>query len=236
MTMAIFKKTMLFTTLLAALGGCSNKLHLVTEGYSQADIERLQHALRRQGLAVEQADIMIPGKYPNGVISMPPNFSSPEVITTIQQVLAAQGYQAAEEFKFGRGNHHYLDDIGLYLRHPDIEPSLAMPPYLESHLCGQGFVSLTFQDSGHFLLESEQPVGDDFQLSRHRGQWRFDGKQLRLAPEGGATVRFEKYIGSEETPVGPRQAEYYRPTGHSELPELSCTFSLVHMDSNGFSQ
>ena len=235
-TMTLLNKTTFFTILLFALGGCSNKIHLFTAGYPPADVDKLRQALEQQGFDVEQAGIIVPPEYPNGVISMPPNFPSPALIADIQQVLAAQGYHAAQEFKFGQGNHHYLADIGLYLRHPDVDPALAMPPYLEGNGCQKESVSLTLQESGRFLVESEQRVGDNYRLARHQGQWQFDGRQLRLAPNGADALIFEKYWGVEDTPVGQRQAEYYRPTGISKLPELNCTFSIVHMDSGGFRQ
>ena len=170
----------LMLLLLLLLAGCSHTVHLITEGYSNVQPAELKIKIEQLDYIVSDEDSNIPNHYPNTLIASHP-LQAPSDISTLQNVLLDSGFSMAQRLNFGQNKHFYSQGhIGLYLRHPDINPAKKMPSYIESENCRSNYATLGFPSKNMFLLETEQHIDGQSTLSTKQGQWQFDGETLHL--------------------------------------------------------
>jgi len=227
-----FMKKLIALILLITLGGCATKVHLITQGYQEADIEKISQQLRDKGFDVERSSSAIPKNYPNSVLAMHPAHQSASDITTLQSFLADNAFEQAAELRFGQSRHYYnLGNIGLYLRHPDVNPNAVMPYYVESVGCKTGYATLAFQPNQSMLLETEVRIDNQLELHTEKGRWLFDGSLLTITLDNNEIAQFSQSKISRDTPHGPRPALLYSPTTKNHQNDaLQCHFEVIFIN------
>ena len=225
--------------LVFSLAGCSKtKLHLVNEGYSIQQVDKLTNELTHQGIEVTVSTLPIPSEFPNNSLAMNPGFSDLSFISVIQNILTEQGYSRAAELRFTQGKHFYnLGHVGLYLRNP-LDSTSKMPAYLRTQYCKSADSTIMFTSNGKFILEFDGKTYDA-PLQEIRGNYIFDGNTLTLQPyfkEGSqqnklAMQHFSFYREQRATPFGDKPADVFKPHHKSHsVKQLNCDFLIIYMD------
>lgn len=214
---------------LVVLSGCATKVHLITQGYQEDDIARISHQLRAKGFNVERSTSSIPNSYPNSVIAMHPAHKPTLDMTTLQSFLIENTFDAAAELRFGQNRHYYNQGhVGLYLRHPDVNPNAVMPYYVESVGCKTGYATLAFQPDKTMLLETEIRIGNKLELHTEHGRWLFDGSLLTITLNNNQLAKFSQRKIIRDTALGPKLALLYSPTTNNHQNDaLKCHFEVV---------
>ena len=221
-----------FIVLLLILSACSTKVHLITEGYSDEKVNSLQQQLIEKGYQVNVQNIAIPAEFPNSVIAINPSYQNFATINELSTLLDLLSFAPAVERRFGQGRHFYTsNNIGMYLRSPNINPDDSMPPYLRTQYCKKGDANLEFNTNGEFTLETEQYVNDDYALEYNKGKWWLTNRVLTLTLNNGESARFIKTQQQVETHQGMKTADVFIPKKeNAELKELSCKFLIIYME------
>jgi len=217
---------------LVLLNGCASTVHLISQGYNETQLSNISKQIQELGFNVEHSVVDVPAHYPNAVLALNPAHSVSDDIPKLQQMLHALDIAPAQELRFGSNKHFYNDGhIGLYLRHPDINPSAAMPPYLESVNCPTGYATLAFAAKQQLYLETGKNVKGELQLTTTLGRWFFNGEILSITLNQHAVAQFGKSEVTRETALGPRPALLFTPTTlKHQSPALKCQFEVVFMD------
>jgi len=222
----------LFITLSFILSACSTQVHLVTEGYPKKKVDSLKQQLIEKGYQVNIQNIAIPAEFPNSVIAINPSYQNFAAINELTLLLDSLAFATTVERRFGQGRHFYsVNNIGLYLRNPNIDPADAMPPYLRTQYCNKGDANLEFKKNGEFTLETEHYVNDDYVLDYKSGKWWLTNRVLTLKLDNGTTAKFIKDQQQVETYQGMQPADVFLPKKqNAELKQLSCKFIIIYMD------
>lgn len=222
----------IFIILIALISACSTHIHLVTEGYSQQKVTHLRQSLVESGYQVTAQNIVIPEEFPNSVIAVNPSYRSFKTIEDLRLLLGQLGFSPAVERRFGQGHHFYTkDNIGLYLRNPDVVTEGKMPPYLRTQYCNKGDANLEFKSSGEFILETERYDNDDYLLEYSKGKWQLVNRILTLQLDNGKVAIFTKDQQQVETHQGLKPADVFIPKReNAAMKQLSCKFLIIYMD------
>ncbi len=222
----------LFVAICLFLTGCSSQVHLITQGYDNEQTAEISAKISKAGFTVVQSSIGIPSHYPNSVIALNPAHSVEQDIPNLQQLVHELGFNSAEVLRFGSDKHFYNNGhIGLYLRHPSINPNSLMPPYIESIQCPTGYATLGFGGNQKMHLETGKNVNGELELSTVHGHWAFNGNLLTLSLPQLNKARFIQTEVNRETHLGARPALLYTPqqANHS-IAALNCSFEVILMN------
>ncbi|MCJ8321476.1 MAG: hypothetical protein MJK12_17710 [Colwellia sp.] len=221
----------LFITLSFLLTACSTQVHLITEGYSTNKVNLLKQQLIEKGYRVKVLNITIPVEFPNSVIAINPSYQNFSAINELSLLLESLAFSTAVERRFGQGHHFYTaNNIGLYLRNPEVNSANSMPPYLRTQYCKKGDANLEFRKNGEFTLETESYVNDDYVLDTLPGKWWLANRVLTLTLDNGTTAKFIKDQQQVETYQGMKPADVFLPSKeNAELKQLSCKFIIIYM-------
>lgn len=214
------------------LSGCATKVHLITQGYSEQERKQFVETLSQQGFNVREADIVMPNHFPSTVISFHPAHPKPTDIEKLKKFVAANELPQALEMQFGQKRHFYNQgNIGLYLRHPDINLNETLPLYVRSFNCGKQQATLFFSPDHKLELEYDVHRDGDYRLVFKRGFWAFDGSIVTANFEDLPPVRFIQSEAMRDTPMGPREALVYTPIKKDHtIKQLNCPYEVVFVN------
>lgn len=214
------------------LNGCATNIHLTTHGYTNAKVVEITQLLKGHGFKVIKTDIAIPKSYPNNVIAMNPAHQKTTDIPLLQSLLAKSNIEPASEFRFGESRHYYSKGhLGLYLRHPDINPNAVMPPYLQSIGCPTGYATLAFQPNQLLLLETEVRQNGKLELHTEKGHWSFDGNLLIITLDSKQQAKFIQSNITRSTQFGEKPGLLYSPIlNNHQNDALKCHFEIIFVN------
>lgn len=218
-------------TLAFFLTGCAKtQLHLINQGYTNEQLDKLTATLKSQGVNVTMSQVPIPSEFPDSALALNPSFSNIEFINTIQQSLAAHNFSTATLLRFVQGQHFYnTDHAGLYLRNPN-NTEILMPPYLRTQFCQDADATIMFKKNGEFIVEYEGS-SDENELNKIKGRYDFDGKNLSVKPENFIAQHFVLFKETRSTPFGDKSADVFKAQNKSHsLQPLKCDFLIIYMN------
>ncbi len=217
---------------LLALAACqSPKIHLVTQGYSEGEREKLKNEFSQLGMQVVYSDVTIPQTFPDSSVAINPKFNNLELIKDIDAILQSNGLQVSREFRFSDGNHVYTgENVGVYIRNPETANEYAPPPYLRTQFCKLADGTLALNKNNSAVLEFEFNNDDSDQIITHHGVWKFNANQLSVSFDHfGQTFTLVKEM--RETSYGDRPADVFKPKQKKEsaLGILNCDFMIIYI-------
>lgn len=214
------------------INGCTTQVHLITQGYTSIQTANITDKINNSGFSVANSTINIPSHYPSSVLALNPAHTAHQDIPKLQQILNELGYNTAEVLRFGTNKHFYNNGhIGLYLRHPSINPNSLMPPYIESVQCSSGYATLGFNANQKMHLETGKNINGELELFIQHGQWSFNGTLLSITLPGQPLATFRKTDVTRDTALGFRPALLYAPQQNNHIiSALNCNFEVIFMD------
>ena len=226
----MYKLIFVFITL--CLSGCATTVHLVTNGYSKQEVNQFEQQLINKGFDVEINNILIPKNYPHSVIAISPAHKPAQDLSLLKDFIHDNKLEQATELRFGQSRHYYHQGhIGLYLRHPEINPEDAMPPYLASVGCKTGYATIAFRPDHTVEFETEIHQDGQYRLQFKQGNWLYDGNTLAITLDTDEEAHFSRRDITRETSVGVKPALLFSPiTKNHFYAPLNCHFEVVFMD------
>ncbi len=222
-------KSLSFIFVVLLLGCQSPKLHLINYGYSAAKIESLKIKLAKNGITVIDADIEIPQEFTDAILSLNPGFSDFKVLEALHNSLNSLGFGPVVEYRFAEGRHFYTkNNIGLYLRNPEMSTLNPLPKYLRTQYCEWSDATLMFKPNGGFILEYEILAKENEVIETMTGKWIKEQTKLILFPIEGPIQTFMQSFQQKETFFGMKPADVYTPQEQHLLLPLNCEFLIIY--------
>ncbi|MDP2561095.1 hypothetical protein [Psychrobium sp. 1_MG-2023] len=224
---------LLLVLLVLFISGCSQRVHLISQGYTPEQLSPIVTALEELDLEVKHSDIPLPTNFSDNTIISHPSLATSNQLANIQELLHSLELSPVQLLHFASNHKHYYTqgNIGLYLRHPEHKSRPQPPLYVMSQYCSSGNATLGMQPNGQFLLEVEV-YGEKKSIHASSGQWVFDGENLVLTHSQNQVAHFKMQQKTVSTYLGPRRSKVFIPQeNHNLPPAFNCEFIIIDMSS-----